>query len=607
MMITGTKPSMWLFPLWISTVVGFPGTLIIPEVAMAELGLSSLEESRKIEIALDQGVPGEEAMAQITSVSQLSDVQPTDWAFQALQSLVERYGCISGYPDSTFRGQRALTRFEFAAGLNACLDQINQIIQTALGDQITASDIAVLQRLQEEFMAELSELRGRVDHLERETNQLETAQFSTTTKLYGLGWLTLTGAGAADGLRVETADLNTSLEIRPAGRHSISGSPLVQRVTDNPEITFSELLWLTFATSFSGQDQLITTLAMGNGNSPANVFASSGFYNTVGTPFIDQSAGPNVGSTEIILRELFYQFPVGNALSFVVGPRINFYRHFDVNLYTSFFNSGVSFNSVNTPLITAMARGAGIVGLWQMSDHLRLHFGYLGENQEFLPGAFFNSAGNPQKGLFGATNQFTTELTYSPSQRANLRFAYSWMNQDNNVPVFDEMGNVTGFGVGAGTAGPLLGVVDDGFGGSIRDSIGHAFGVNFDWRLSSQLALFGRYTYGITHINPKRSDRRGGQVNAQYMQLGVAFPDLGKPGALGTFNVVVPFDVLDGRKFLVSGGGNGGREYDLEASYYYPITEGIAINPSVYWILNPNNFDNNPSIVVGTMRAQFSF
>jgi len=39
---------------------------------------------------------------QVTSVSQLSDVQPTDWAFQALQSLVERYGCVTGYPDGTF-------------------------------------------------------------------------------------------------------------------------------------------------------------------------------------------------------------------------------------------------------------------------------------------------------------------------------------------------------------------------------------------------------------------------------------------------------------------------------------------------------------------------
>ncbi|OUL17398.1 hypothetical protein BV378_38485, partial [Nostoc sp. RF31YmG] len=65
--------------------------------------------------------PQEQVMSQVTSVSQFSDVQPTDWAFQALQSLVERYGCIAGYPNGTYRGNRALTRYEFAAGLNACL------------------------------------------------------------------------------------------------------------------------------------------------------------------------------------------------------------------------------------------------------------------------------------------------------------------------------------------------------------------------------------------------------------------------------------------------------------------------------------------------------
>jgi hypothetical protein len=37
----------------------------------------------------------QDSMSQVTSVSQFSDVQPTDWAFQALQSLVERYGCFN--------------------------------------------------------------------------------------------------------------------------------------------------------------------------------------------------------------------------------------------------------------------------------------------------------------------------------------------------------------------------------------------------------------------------------------------------------------------------------------------------------------------------------
>ena len=81
-------------------------------------------------------------MAQVTSVSQLSDVQPTDWAFQALQNLVERYGCIAGYPDGTFRGNRAMTRYEFAAGLNACLERITQLIS-----RVDTSNLATKQDL----------------------------------------------------------------------------------------------------------------------------------------------------------------------------------------------------------------------------------------------------------------------------------------------------------------------------------------------------------------------------------------------------------------------------------------------------------------------------
>ena len=79
-----------------------------------------------------------EYMDQVTSVTQLSDVQPTDWAFQALQSLVERYGCIAGYPDGTYKGNRAMTRFDFAAGLNACLDRITELIAAATSNLVTS-------------------------------------------------------------------------------------------------------------------------------------------------------------------------------------------------------------------------------------------------------------------------------------------------------------------------------------------------------------------------------------------------------------------------------------------------------------------------------------
>jgi len=102
-------------------------------------------------------------LAQITSVSELTDVSPSDWAFQALQSLVENYGCIQGYPDRTFRGNRSLTRYEFAAGLNACLDVMAVLISQS---GVNSDDFAAFRRLQEEFQAELATLRGRVDALE---------------------------------------------------------------------------------------------------------------------------------------------------------------------------------------------------------------------------------------------------------------------------------------------------------------------------------------------------------------------------------------------------------------------------------------------------------
>lgn len=124
-----------LFTIWASGAIN---VLLIESIALAEKA---------------------GGIAQVTSVSQLSDVQPTDWAFQALQSLVERYGCIAGYPDGTYRGNRALTRYEFAAGLNACLDRVNELIATAT-DQIGQEDLATLQKLQQEFADELATLRS---------------------------------------------------------------------------------------------------------------------------------------------------------------------------------------------------------------------------------------------------------------------------------------------------------------------------------------------------------------------------------------------------------------------------------------------------------------
>ena len=109
---------------------------------------------------------------QVTSITQFSDVYPTDWAYQALSNLIERYGCVAGYPNGTYRGNRAMTRYEAAALLNACLDRISEVTDE-------------LRRLIKEFERELAIIRGRVDGLEARVGELEATQFSTTTKLEG--------------------------------------------------------------------------------------------------------------------------------------------------------------------------------------------------------------------------------------------------------------------------------------------------------------------------------------------------------------------------------------------------------------------------------------
>jgi hypothetical protein len=122
-------------------------------------------------------------LEQITSVSELKDVQPTDWAYEALKSLVQRYGCIVGYPNQTFRGDRPLTRWEFAAGLNACVNTLERLLQENVA--VLREDIDKLTRLTKEFEAELAALGARIDNLENRTAYLEDHQFSTTVKLSG--------------------------------------------------------------------------------------------------------------------------------------------------------------------------------------------------------------------------------------------------------------------------------------------------------------------------------------------------------------------------------------------------------------------------------------
>ena len=521
-------------------------------------------------------------LAQVTSVSELDDVLTTDWAYTALAQLVEEYGCIEGYPDRTFRGDQAVSRYEFAAGLESCLDTI-----LLLTDSLDDTELETVQRLQEEFAAELASIRGRVDALEADVAELEANQFSTTTKLQGRVFSHLTGVTAGGDVQAE------GINVFAAARDA-NGDPLVRTITDDPEITFSYLTWLNLLTSFTGEDRLIVQLAVGDGVSPANDFASAGLFNTFGTPFTAQQGG--LSEDNVILREAFYSFPIGNKVFVTAGPKVNWYRHFDNNRYTFLVTGANSFNSSGGTQVNAVDRGAGVVVEWDIFDSVELSVGYLAEATEFLSNPS-NSSSDASRGLFGGTNTLTAQLEVYPTDNLNLRFLYTRSELEANANGF----------VGGTNGEPLYGFADDGYGGPVDDATADTFLFNFDWQPADWLGLFGRYSYGSTHVSPLTAGLADGDVNAQSLQFGLAFPNLFKPGALATISYLRPFDVTDGRNFLVSGGGDGAVQEEIEVSYRYPLTNNIAIVPSVYWIGNANNFGDNPDIYVFNLQTQFSF
>ena len=113
---------------------------------------------------------------QVTSVTQFSDVYPTDWAYQALANLVETYGCVAGYPNGTFRGNRAMTRYEAAALLNACLDRVTEV----------TDELRRLLKLNSKPSWPSS--RVALTASRPSVGELEATQFSTTTKLKGVSY-----------------------------------------------------------------------------------------------------------------------------------------------------------------------------------------------------------------------------------------------------------------------------------------------------------------------------------------------------------------------------------------------------------------------------------
>jgi hypothetical protein len=498
--------------------------------------------------------------SQVSSVSQLSDVKPTDWAFQALQSLVERYGCIVGYPDKTFRGNRALSRYEFAAGLNACLDRVNELIATSTADLVKKADIAILKKLQEEFAAELATLRGRVDALEARTATLEKQRFATITKLSG------------EVIFAIADEFNQPL---------------------NNNTTFGSRVRLNLQTSFMGTDTLNTRIAAGN----ANVFAIQGGS-------VEGIQTFNFGNTVTNSAQVdwvSYYFPIGDKIQAYVAA-VGGVQYDYTNTVAGAIESydagtgGLSIFSQRNPIyLIGGGSGAGLT--YKFNPTFAFTAGYLADNSDpttSLTGSLNFAANRPtsKDGLFNGSYAALAQLTITPGDR--LAIGLTYINAYRRFAIFDagsalaSSGTLLANGAGFGADGvtPVASTVN-------------AYGAEFTYKFSPGFQVSGWLSY----------------VDAKFVKLGrgdiwtyavtLAFPDLGKKGNLG--GLVFGVEPYLGNAAQLSPGAKNDVPIQLGAFYKYQLTDNISITPGVTWIISPGQNSNNSDAIIGAVRTTFTF
>jgi chaperonin cofactor prefoldin len=145
-------------------------------------------EDRTATLESQQVSPTAKVIVDPVIYSQFPGLQPTHWAFQAAQSLSQRYGCVP-YAPSVFSGKGGtVSRYEMAVFLSSCFNRIGHRFANQ-------KDLEMAQALQKEFKPELTIVKDRADFLENRAATLEPQQFSTTTKLQGQAVVTFQGGG----------------------------------------------------------------------------------------------------------------------------------------------------------------------------------------------------------------------------------------------------------------------------------------------------------------------------------------------------------------------------------------------------------------------------
>ncbi len=596
-------------------------------VAPAALGLLSPVVVQASELNLD-GVNRYATEEQVTSIEQFSDVKPTDWAYQALSNLIERYGCVAGYPNGTYKGGQAMTRYEAAALLNACLDRITEVTDE-------------LKRLMAEFEKELAVLRGRVDGLEAKVGELEANQFSTTTKLNGKATFVI-GANSYSGdarpggynsraeflrdseraadligvdelvddeVRLEAiarifrnnagqgntrtlTDRQQELVDRLSGGYTgsrqfkdapgvvkdvlradfisaVTGTPIGTEFSDwasrrQGATVFNYDVKLNFDTSFTGKDLFRTQLRAGN-------FRDSAFggpivgLNALEAGF-EEDCGTNTDCGDVVaINRLFYQFPIGSNFTATIGGRV---RQDDMlAMWPSAYPADTVldfFTYAGAPGTYSLNLGAG-GGLWWQSGNFSVSVNYVSANAD---------NGDTALGGIGTSNSSqtgTAQIGYA-GNNWGIAAAYTYGNGAGGL----YSGNGTPFAVDA----------------SLLASSSNSVGVSAYWQPSTAgwiPSISGGW--GITGYNSDSAGFNYDGVKSQSWYVGLQWQDVFIKGnafgmAVGQPTFITSFGDNDTVKNFLGDSPNDGN-YAWEWWYKFQVTDNISVTPALFYLSAP--------------------
>ena len=491
-------------------------------------------------------------LEQVTNVNQLRDVAPTDWSYEALRSLVDRYGCISGFPNQTYRGNQPLSRYEFAAGLNSCLNQIERLI--AASGSVSAEDLEQINRLSSEFAAELEQLNQQVDSLETRTASLEDDQFSTTTKLKGQVVFALTSAFG-------------DRQAVPFG--GVIGS--AGEVED--EAVFDSRVRLNFDTSFTGKDLLKIRL---------DALNVERFGNGVTGTNMTRLAFDRPLDSDLRIGKLFYRFRATDKLRLTIDATRGRYNANVSSNFNKLFANPIKGSISNfgrfNPIYAQGAGGTGVTAVYKLSDTFTFNAGYLARN-----------ANNPneENGLFDGSFAALAQLDIKPTDSLSFGLTY--------VRAYYPDGRAfVSAGTGSRLANAPFGNID-----TSADHFGLQTSLNFD-----PVVISGWAGYTLAQAQANTQTVASGD-NAQILNWAVslALLDLGGKGNVAGLTVGQQPRVIDNDTGVEEDDAN----WHLQAQYRYKLSKNISLNPGLIAILNPENNSDNDTVYVGTLRTIFEF